>query len=69
MLVSTAAGAGVPVVVLLVFSRRMGRPFAADLAGVGTLPLRSRAMVACDWWRRDNVVASGVEGCRVFGGL
>lgn len=61
MLVSTAAGAGVPVVVLLVFSRRMGRPVAAGLAGVGALPLRSRAMDASNWWRRDNVVASDAK--------
>jgi len=68
MLVSTA-GPGVPVVVVLVFSRKADRPVAAGLAGVGALPLRSRAMVACNWWCRDSVVASGVKGCRVLVGL
>lgn len=48
MLVSTA-GPGVPVVVL-VFSRRIVRLVAAGRTGVGAaLPLRSRAMVACNW--------------------
>lgn len=67
MLVSTA-GAGVPVVVL-VFSRKADRPVAAGLAGVGALPLRSRAMIACNWWYIDVVVASYVHGCRVLVGL
>jgi hypothetical protein len=68
MLVSTA-GAGVPVVVL-VFSRRIGRPVAAGFAGVGALPLRSRTMVAsCDEWCKDDIVASGVERLSRLGGL